>query len=51
MKFNKTFLSVLGLFAGLSLYAQQEVSRPKLVVGVVVDQMRWDYLYRYQDRY
>jgi len=51
MKFNKTFLSVLGLFAGLSLYAQQEVSRPKLVVGIVVDQMRWDYLYRYQDRY
>ena len=51
MKFNKTFLSVLGLFAGLSLYAQQEVNRPKLVVGIVVDQMRWDYLYRYQDRY
>ncbi|MCW3467730.1 alkaline phosphatase PafA [Chitinophaga nivalis] len=26
-------------------------SRPKLVVGVVVDQMRWDYLYRYGNRY
>jgi predicted AlkP superfamily pyrophosphatase or phosphodiesterase len=25
--------------------------RPKLVVGFVVDQMRWDYLYRYYDRY
>ena len=25
--------------------------RPKLVVGLVVDQMRWDYLYRYYDRY
>jgi predicted AlkP superfamily pyrophosphatase or phosphodiesterase len=25
--------------------------RPKLVVGIVVDQMRWDYLYRYADRY
>jgi len=25
--------------------------RPKLVVGIVVDQMRWDYLYRYKDRY
>ena len=23
------------------------VERPKLVVGIVVDQMRWDYLYRY----
>ena len=25
--------------------------KPKLVVGIVVDQMRWDYLYRYYDRY
>ena len=29
----------------------QSVPRPKLVVGIVVDQMRWDYLYRYYDRY
>lgn len=27
------------------------LERPKLVVGLVVDQMRWDYLYRYYDRY
>lgn len=27
------------------------LSRPKLVVGIVVDQMRWDYLYRFNDRY
>jgi predicted AlkP superfamily pyrophosphatase or phosphodiesterase len=27
------------------------ISRPKLVVGIVVDQMRWDYLYKYYDRY
>nr|WP_308228654.1 alkaline phosphatase PafA [uncultured Prevotella sp.] len=27
------------------------IERPKLVVGIVVDQMRWDYLYRYQKRY
>ena len=51
MKMNKTFLSVLGLFATLSTYAQKTSERPKLVVGIVVDQMRWDYLYRYQDRY
>jgi predicted AlkP superfamily pyrophosphatase or phosphodiesterase len=25
--------------------------RPKLVVGIVVDQMRWDYLYRYYNMY
>jgi len=30
---------------------QPSLSRPKLVVGIVVDQMRWDYLYRYYDRY
>ncbi|HXB91051.1 MAG TPA: alkaline phosphatase PafA [Puia sp.] len=27
------------------------VKRPRLVVGLVIDQMRWDYLYRYYDRY
>ena len=27
------------------------VERPKLVVGLVIDQMRWDYLYRYYERY
>ncbi len=27
------------------------LARPKLVVGLVVDQMRWDYLYRYYNRY
>jgi predicted AlkP superfamily pyrophosphatase or phosphodiesterase len=28
-----------------------DIIRPKLVVGIVVDQMRWDYLYRYYSRY
>jgi hypothetical protein len=28
-----------------------ELARPKLVIGIVVDQMRWDYLYRFYDRY
>lgn len=27
------------------------VARPKLVIGMVIDQMRWDFLYRYYDRY
>jgi predicted AlkP superfamily pyrophosphatase or phosphodiesterase len=30
---------------------QQTISRPKLVVGIVIDQMRWDFLYRYYSRY
>src|SRR3954463_16486017 len=31
--------------------ATTTLPRPKLVVGIVVDQMRWDYLYRFYDRY
>jgi predicted AlkP superfamily pyrophosphatase or phosphodiesterase len=31
--------------------ASATLPRPKLVVGLVVDQMRWDYLYRFYDRY
>lgn len=31
--------------------ATKSVPRPKLVVGIVVDQMRYDYLYRYYDKY
>jgi predicted AlkP superfamily pyrophosphatase or phosphodiesterase len=34
-----------------TLATSTTLPRPKLVVGIVVDQMRWDYLYRYYDRY
>jgi predicted AlkP superfamily pyrophosphatase or phosphodiesterase len=30
---------------------KQPLDRPKLVVGIVVDQMRYDYLYRFYDKY
>jgi predicted AlkP superfamily pyrophosphatase or phosphodiesterase len=44
-------LSFLFLFtAGLRVHAQRP-ERPRLIVGIVVDQMRWDYLYRFYDRY
>ncbi len=29
----------------------EKIERPKLVVGLVIDQMRWDYLYRFYNRY
>ena len=49
-----TALFILFLFF-LNSYSQSQATkalqRPKLVVGIVVDQMRWDYLYRYYDRY
>ena len=41
------FLTALMLATLISM-AQD---RPKLVVGIAVDQMRWDYLYRYYDEY
>ncbi len=47
------FILVVFVFIGNFLLAQpaKKIDRPKLVVGIVVDQMRWDYLYRYYDRY
>lgn len=45
------FAAVCGLFSLASLANTSSMDKPKLVVGVVVDQMRWDYLYRYYDRY
>lgn len=49
-----SFLS-MALLGCSTASAQQSnaaaIERPKLVVGIVVDQMRWDYLYRYQKRY
>lgn len=41
-----TFLT--GVFA---VAARAAGPRPKVVVCLVVDQMRWDYLYRFNDRY
>ena len=36
---------------GAPVPKQLTIQRPKLVVGIVVDQMRWDYLYRYNSLY
>ncbi|HZF64911.1 MAG TPA: alkaline phosphatase PafA [Chitinophagaceae bacterium] len=47
----KFFLSI-GLFLATNLAAAQSTgASPKLIVGIVVDQMRWDFLYRYSARY
>jgi predicted AlkP superfamily pyrophosphatase or phosphodiesterase len=37
--------------AGPALRATKPLPRPRLVVGIVVDQMRFDFLYRYWDKY
>lgn len=46
-RFFFTLVACLFFATGFS----QKNARPKLVVGIVVDQMRWDFLYRYYDRY
>ncbi|WP_447641587.1 MULTISPECIES: alkaline phosphatase PafA [Chitinophagaceae] len=58
---SKISISFSLLFSFCSLFANAQTKstsknngslpRPKLVVGIVVDQMRWDYLYRYYDQY
>lgn len=48
MSIQQRLLCFLSLFLTISVQAQE---RPKLVVGIVVDQMRYDYLYRYYDKY
>lgn len=60
MKSKILFFAFL-ILSSISLNAQQnkstnqvkssELPRPKLVVGIMVDQMRWDYLYRFYERY
>jgi len=44
-------LSVVALHFNFLSYAQSRIERPKLVVGIVVDQMRHEYLYRFYDHY
>jgi predicted AlkP superfamily pyrophosphatase or phosphodiesterase len=45
------FAIILLIQFSTTIVAQSTLERPKLVVGMVLDQMRWDYLYRYFDRY
>lgn len=45
---KKLFLSAIMLLAAITTFAQE---RPKLIVGIAVDQMRWDYLHRYYNLY
>lgn len=46
-----TFLFATLLILSVKAQTSTQLSKPKLVVGIVVDQMRWDYLYRYYNIY
>lgn len=48
--FTLLFLVITGCLC-LPQIAFSQSAKPKLVVGLVVDQMRWDYLYRYSELY
>lgn len=42
---------LLFILASGPMLAQSQAKKPKLVVGIIVDQMRQEYLYRFSDRY
>lgn len=47
----KKIIVLLILTNSLFCQTKQVSSKPKLIVGIVVDQMRQDYIYRYWDKY
>ncbi len=46
---NKKSLIILLLIVGFNAFSQQK--QPKIVVGIVIDQMRYDYLSRYWNKF
>ena len=49
---KKILMTLLLCCVGMVVLAQSPFGeKPRLVVGIVVDQMRWDYLSRYYDRF
>lgn len=52
---RKISIAAVAMLSVITINAQKsknsQVERPKLVVGLVIDQMRWDYLYRYYSKY
>jgi predicted AlkP superfamily pyrophosphatase or phosphodiesterase len=50
MKYISSFFLLVLSFTSISAQNSKGVERPKLVVGVVLDQMRPDYLYRFYNR-
>lgn len=51
MKKNLFFTFFLLCLVTISAQNNSKLNRPKLVVGIVVDQMRYDYLIRFYDKY
>ena len=51
MKHFSIVIALITLTLGFQTKAQEAQEKPKLVVGIVVDQMRYDYLTRFYNHY
>ena len=53
MNFRYITISIVFVFHVFNVKAQVKIppERPKLVVGIVIDQMRYDYIYRFWDKF
>ncbi len=57
--YSKRVIACIVFLISCQLYAQKKsavmqsanTEKPKIVIGLVVDQMRWDYLYKFQSKY
>jgi predicted AlkP superfamily pyrophosphatase or phosphodiesterase len=47
----KRIILLLLILACLPTFFAQKTAAPKLIVGIVIDQMCYEYLYRYQDKF
>ncbi len=48
---KRIFISILSLLGFVSCNNKKPQLKPKLIVGIVIDQMRYDYLFRFADKY
>jgi predicted AlkP superfamily pyrophosphatase or phosphodiesterase len=48
---NQLILVLLAMLLLTGVQAQEQPKKPKLVVGIIVDQMRQEYFYRFSDRF
>jgi len=51
MRYFRLFIVLLIMGFTSCMQQPEPVKKPKIVIGLVIDQMRWDYLYRYSDLY
>ncbi len=48
---KKLLVVVFAMVLSSTVFAQKTLQRPKVVIGIAVDQMRWDYIYKFYNLY